>query len=132
MENINFRKVKILFKKGEEQLDTDFFENLLKNYELTLDEKWFLRGCKHITERHYTEAIKRFQLAKIPDSTLMILAVSFKIADKFLFNEYLNELKSENLGEIFKKFKFETFVQIEGEEYKLNLDLIELFKKALN
>ncbi len=133
MENINFRKIKIIFKKDNKELDTQFFENLLEKKDLSFDEKWFVRGCKHITERHYAEAIKRFQLSKNTDSILMILAVSFKLADKFLFDEYYKEIKiKKNYGEMFEKFGIKPFIKFDDKEYKLDLNLIEKLKEALN
>ncbi len=133
MEKVNYRKVKIFFKKDNREIKTEFFDDLLKNENLNLDEKWFLRGCKHITERHYTEAIKRFQLSKNLDSIVMILAVSFKIADKFMFDEYLNQIhKQKDYGKMFEKFGIKPFIKIDGKDFSLDLKTIEKLKKALN
>lgn len=51
----------------------------------------FLKGIKHIKERHYTEAIKWFQLSECPESPLIIAALAFKVGDEFLFEEYIDE-----------------------------------------
>ena len=132
MENINFRKVKIIFKKDGKELKTEFFDELLKNENLSIDDKWFLRGYKHITERHYAEAIKRFQLSKNVDSIMMILAISFKIADKFLFEEYYKEIQGvEKFGELFNKFGIKPFIKIDEKDYQLDLELIKKLKEAL-
>jgi hypothetical protein len=133
MKELNFRKIKIVFKKDKNELKTEFFERLLQKEDLTLNEKWFLRGCKHITERHYTESIKRFQLSKNLDSVFMILAVSFKIADKFMFGEYMKNIdNTQKFGEMLNKFGIEVFIKIDEKEYKLTPELIEKMEKALN
>ncbi|WP_029520697.1 hypothetical protein [Persephonella sp. IF05-L8] len=51
----------------------------------------FLKGIRHIKERHYTEAIKWFQLSECPESPLIIAALAFKVGDDFLFEEYIKE-----------------------------------------
>ncbi|WP_297453975.1 hypothetical protein [Persephonella sp.] len=70
----------------------------LKKLRFEIDEKDikqvdenFLKGIKHIKERHYTEAIKWLQLSECPESPLIIAALAFKVGDEFLFEEYIEE-----------------------------------------
>ncbi len=133
MEKYNFRKTKIIFKEGENEVKTDFFEELLKDENLSLEEKWFLRGCKHITERHYTEAIKRFQLSKNVDSVVMILSISFKIADRFMFDEYFNQAEDfKEFGKMFKRFGIKPYLDTGTELKEITPELIKKLKEALN
>jgi len=127
METDKLRKSKIEFISEEGKLlKKDFFENLLKNENLSLDEKWFLRGCKHITERHYTEAIKRFQLSNSDDAKILLLSCCFKIADKFLFDEYYTEnLKS---FKYFPKYRFYPYFIVEREKKKIDMEFVKDLK----
>ena len=129
MENESLRKSKILLVSNRKVLKPEYFDNLLKDKNLPFEEKWFLRGCKHITERHYTEAIKRFQLCSTDDARLLLLAAAFKVADKFLFNEYY---KSDfNETPYFEKYKITPFFQFEDACYQITPEFISFLKAQL-
>ncbi|EDP73883.1 hypothetical protein [Hydrogenivirga sp. 128-5-R1-1] len=122
------RKSKIEFlNKDNKILKSSFFEQIISSGNINIDEKWFLRGCKQVAERHYTEAIKRFQLSNSDDAKLMILACTFKIADKFLFNEYY----TENFNNLiyFPKYEFKPYLVIENQKYEITPYLIKELKQ---
>ena len=124
MNVITLRKSKIEFlNKDNKILKSSFFEQIISSGNINIDEKWFLRGCKQVVERHYTEAIKRFQLSNSDDARLMILACTFKIADKFLFNEYY----TENFNNLiyFPKYEFKPFFVIENEKHEITPEFIK-------
>ncbi len=132
MDTITLRKSKIEFYDSSgNKIKPKDIENLLNGKNLTLDEKWFLRGCKHITERHYTEAIKRFQLSKSPDAKLMISVLAFKIADDFLFKEYLKLLNEEKLI-YFPKIGFYPYFLLEDKKLPIDFKLIKKLLKLTN
>lgn len=127
MEVNKLRKSRIEFISKEGKiLKKDFFENLLKYKNLNIDEKWFLRGCKHITERHYTEAIKRFQLSNSDDAKLLLLTSCFKIADKFLFDEYYTQDLKD--FKYFEKYGFFPYFVYENEKTKIDINFIKTLK----
>ena len=129
MKNRELKSLKITFKNlvNGNSLTVSVFENLIeksKDYHL----KNFFRGCKHILERHYTEAIKWFQLAdNFEESILLILFCSLKVKDSFLFNEY----GTDNLGKfkIFQSYSFYPFITDDRLEHKLDLEKIKHLKK---
>ncbi|RMA97578.1 hypothetical protein [Hydrogenothermus marinus] len=124
MDPKTLRKSKIEFISEEgKKLKTEYFEELLNQENLTIDEKWFLRGCKHITERHYTEAIKRFQLSSSEDAKLLILLSAFKTGDKFLFDEYYKDNFSDFV--YFTKYKFYPYLIIEDKKYIADNNLLK-------
>ncbi|RUM59886.1 MAG: hypothetical protein DSY53_01775 [Persephonella sp.] len=132
MVNNELKILKLVFKDLKNGNDLTFkdIEFLIKNckeYEL----KNFFRGCKHILERHYTEAIKWLQLAdNFDESILLILFCSIKLKDNFLFDEY----KSNNLKNfpVFDRYNFYPFVRIKDKDRKLSVKLLkELEKKYL-
>ncbi len=133
MEYRKLKRSKVVF------IDTENRELSLKDINSFLkeaksqDEKWFFRGCKHILERHYTEAIKNLQLSNTKDALLMIIISAFKLADEFLMEEYLREIKNYR-GDfsIFNKYNFypffkyeENFIRIDKEDiHKLLLSIL--------
>jgi hypothetical protein len=119
-------RIEFIDKEGK-VLKSDYFDKLLTVEDINIDEKWFLRGCKQVAERHYTEAIKRFQLSKSDDARLMILASTFKVADKFLFEEYYTENLSNFI--YFTKYEFYPYFVIEKEKYKINQEFIKKLKE---
>ncbi len=125
METQALRKSKIILVSDGNVLKPAFFDELLKE-ELPFEEKWFLRGCKHITERHYTEAIKRFQLCSTDDARLLLLACAFKLADNFLFNEYYRD----DLNEMpfLQKYGIKPFFQFEDVCYEITPQLFSQLK----
>jgi len=132
MVNKELKALKLVFKdlKNGNDLTTKDVELLIKNSEEE-EIKNFFRGCKHILEKHYTEAIKWFQLAdSFDESILLILFCSIKLKDNFLFDEY----SSDNLNNfpIFNKYNFYPFVRIGKEDKELDINLIkELERKYL-
>ena len=94
MDYVALRKSHIKFKKDTQILKSKDFENLQKKTEKK-HEKWFFSGCKHITERHYTEAIKHLQLSNTKDALLLSVLTSLKIMDEFLLTQYIEELKED-------------------------------------
>ena len=127
MDVITLRKSKIeLIDSNNNSLKSSFFENLLNQSNIPIDEKWFIRGCKHVVERHYTEAIKRFQLSKSTDAKLMILACTFKIADKFLFEEYFTEDLNNFI--YFPKYQFKPYFVINNEKHEITPKFIKKLK----
>ncbi len=108
------RKTYIIFKEENRQLNADFFEGKEKQSE-DIQEKYFLRGCKHTVEKHYSEAIKWFQLVDDNDSTIMILLNAYKLGDFFLFSQYYTEELDK--GNMFKRLGIQVFLK-EGEREK--------------
>jgi len=126
-----FRKIKIYFKdRDNNKLDISFFENYL-NKDLPSSEKWFLRGCKHILENHYTEAIKRFQLSDSFDAKIMILSCSFKIEDWFMYSQY-KDICKDYKPDLFDKFSFNGFIQILDKEFKIDKGICNIFESYLS
>ncbi len=121
------RKAHILLKKEGKLLTPDYFEYLEKNTE-DKDLMYFYRGCKHTLERHFTEAIKWFQLIDDEDAVLMILLNAYKIGDSFLFSEYFKE---DLKGNILKKTGLQVFLKIDNKEYPVDMHLIKELKKQL-
>ncbi len=124
----DLKKLKIIFKSKGKELNKDYFENLI-NVIKDKNEINFFRGCKHILEKHYTEAIKWFQLTDdYPESVLLILILSIKLGDNFLFNEYYSEdIKSFS---ILEKYDIHPFIK-NGDEKLLNIDVIKNLKAKL-
>ena len=82
MKSKELRKIKLFFKSKDNFLNIADFEKLIDRSK-NLDEKNFFRGCKHILEKHYTEAIKWFQLSDdFNESILLILFCSLNIQNK--------------------------------------------------
>ncbi len=125
METQALRKSKIILVSDGNVLKPAFFDELLKE-ELLFEEKWFLRGCKHITERHYTEAIKRFQLCNTDDTRLLLLACAFKLADNFLFDEYYRD--DLNKMPFLQKYGIKPFFQFENACYEITPQLLSHLK----
>lgn len=124
MEIKDFRKLKIAFLKEDGSfLSVEEVDRLL---EITHEpeEKWFLRGVKHILENHYTEAIKRFQLVDDGDARLLILSCAYKIQDRYIFEEYRNSLSGE--GKLLRQFGIKPVFVYEGETTGID-DLSHLF-----
>ncbi len=121
------RKTKIMCKKNEEVLTPTFFENLEKTAE-DKNLKNFFRGCKHILERHFAEAIKWFQLVDDDDAILMILLCAYKLGDKFLFSEYYRENFE---GSIFKNLGIDIYLQKENRIVKVNNEVLKKLKEEL-
>ncbi len=124
MKNRELKSLKLIFKNLEtgNLISISDLDNLIKATNDT-DIKNFLRGCKHILERHYTEAIKWFQLAdSFDESILLILFSSLKIKDSFLYEEY----KTDKLGnfKIFKFYNFYPFIVIDNKEIALDLQML--------
>ncbi len=132
MVNKELKVLKLVFKalRNGNDLTTEDIELLIKNCEEN-EIKNFFRGCKHILERHYTEAVKWFQLAdSFNESILLILFCSIKLKDNFLFDEY----KNDNLNNfpIFDKYNFYPFIRIDNKDERLDINLLkELEKKYL-
>lgn len=123
-------RIEFYFKKTKEKVGISFFKDILEKPDITIDEKWFLRGCLHITEKHYTEAIKRFQLSKSDDARLLILACCLKVADRFLFDEFYKE-DIKNF-KYFEKYKISPFwITEEGEKYLITLEFINKIKGVI-
>jgi len=129
MKNKELKSLKLVFKN----LDTGDFisisdlDSLIKATDNT-DIKNFFRGCKHILERHYTEAIKWFQLAdSFDESILLILFSSLKVKDSFLYEEY----QTDKLGDfkLFKVYNFYPFVVIDNKEIALDLQTLNRLKE---
>ncbi len=121
------RKTHILLKKDNKELSPEYFEEKEEEAQ-EKDLKYFYRGCKHTLEKHFTEAIKWFQLVDDDDAVLMILLNAYKVGDSFLFNEYFKE----NLeGSIFNKTKIKPFLKIENKEIPVSIDLIKTLKQFL-
>ncbi|NPA52762.1 MAG: hypothetical protein GXO22_07690 [Aquificae bacterium] len=89
----DLRKSHIIFIRDDKQLKNIDFEQFIKTTK-TKKETWFFRGCKHITEKHYTEALKNLQLSDTKDALLLSTLVSFKLADRYLLENYLEELRN--------------------------------------
>ncbi len=95
------RKAKIIFEISGKKASIETFEQLEEKSK-NIEEKYFFRGCKHTLEKHFSEAIKWFQLVNDRDAIFMILLNAFKLGDLFLFSEYYSEdIKS---GKKKKKF----------------------------
>ncbi len=131
MKNKELKSLKLVFKN----LNTGNFisisdlDSLIKNTDNT-DIKNFFRGCKHILERHYTEAIKWFQLAdSFDESILLILFSSLKVKDNFLYEEY----KTDKIGDfkLFKLYNFYPFVVINNKEIALDLQTLNRLKENI-
>ncbi|MBK3331987.1 hypothetical protein GWK41_02760 [Persephonella atlantica] len=113
------KKLKIFLQKNGKILKTADIQQIIDQTEDT-DLKNFFIALKHITERHYTEAVKWLQLSQCKDANMIISLLSLKVGDFFLYEEYLKEetsedcLKKENIqiiiefGEIRKKLDTET------------------------
>lgn len=132
MDTKKLRRSRIEFysDKKEEKVGTSFFKDILGKSDITIDEKWFLRGCLHTTEKHYTEAIKRFQLSKSDDARLLLLACCLKVADKFLFDEFYKEDLKD--FKYFEKYKISPFwITEEGEKYPITLEFINKLKEVI-
>jgi len=87
------KRLKIILKKEGKTLshyDVEKLSQAIKEIGL----KNFVTGLKHITENHFTEAVKWFQLSDCRDAPLIIALLSLKVGDTFMFEEYKNE-KSE-------------------------------------
>ena len=123
----DLRKIKIIFKRNEENLSPAFFENL-EEIAKEKDLKNFLRGCKHVLEKHYAEAIKWFQLVEDDDANLMILLCAYKLGDSFLFSEYYKEDLS---GNILESIGLEVFLQKCNETIKISNELLKKLKEEL-
>ncbi|WP_457623202.1 hypothetical protein [Persephonella sp.] len=118
----NVRKLKVIIKKDGKELDTEYINKVINETD-NVEIRNFLIGCRHTIERHYTEGIKWFQLSNFGDSVLMILILSYKIGDSFMFNEYYtDDLKG---GDLLNKLGFEVFVRFGDREFKLDKYLID-------
>jgi hypothetical protein len=125
MEKIKLKKLKPIFLNSEnKEVDIKFIDKLIEK-ENNIIKKNFLRGCKHILEKHYTEAIKWFQLAdEFNDSILLILFLSLKLGDVFLFKEYFTE--NLEVGDIFfKEIDIKPFIEYENELNVLDMNFIK-------
>ncbi len=129
MKNKELKSLKLVFKN----LDTGDFisisdlDSLIKTTDKT-DIKNFFRGCKHILERHYTEAIKWFQLAdSFDESILLILFSSLKVKDSFLYEEYQTDKLVD--FKLFKVYNFYPFVVIDNKEIALDLQTLNRLKE---
>ncbi len=131
MDTKKLRRSRIEFYSREgEKIGSSFFKQALENSDITIDEKWFLRGCLHTAEKHYTEAIKRFQLSKSDDARLLLLACCLKVADKFLFDEFYKE----NLRDFkyLEKYKISPFwITEEGEKFPITLEFVNQLKELI-
>jgi len=134
MEYRKLRKSKIVFidREGRE-IPIEEINKLLKKT-TNSTELWFFRGCKHTFEKHYTEAIKNFQLSDTKDSLLMIVLSAFKLVDEFLMKEYSKELKKyKGNYNIFNKYGFFPALKIENKTYRVKEEEIErLISSILN
>jgi len=131
MEIRELKKIKPIFlDKNQHEITPSYLDELIEKEKNTA-KKNFLRGCKHTTERHYTEAIKWFQLAdEYNDSVLLILFLSLKLDDTFLFNEYFTE--NLECGDIFsKEVEFKPFVKWNNDIKPLDFNLILYLKESL-
>jgi len=122
------RKAKIVFKISGKRVSVETFEKMEENSE-NIEEKYFFRGCKHTLEKHFSEAIKWFQLVQDHDATFMILLNAFKLGDSFLFSEYYKE--DIKRGNLLKKTGLSVFLEIKGKMEPLSTDLIEKLKRYL-
>ena len=123
-------RIEFYLDKTEKKVGVKFFEEILEKPDISIDEKWFLRGCLHTAEKHYTEAIKRFQLSKSDDARLLLLACCLKVADKFLFDEFYKEDLKE--FKYFEKYKILPFwITEEGEKYLITLEFINKLKEII-
>jgi hypothetical protein len=130
MEIKDLKKIKIQFIKEDGQEITLEEINQLIEKEKNITKKNFLRGCKHILEKHYPEAIKWFQLAEdFDDSILLILFLSFKLNDQYLLHEYF----TENLEQydIFKNIGFKPYIKYKEKTLPLNIEVIKTLKENL-
>lgn len=124
----DLKKIKIIFKHKGKEINKDYFEILINNTK-DKNEINFFRGCKHILEKHYTEAIKWFQLTdNYQEAVLLILILSIKLGDSFLFDEYYSE-DIRNFP-IFEKYDIYPFVK-NGEEKLLDINVIKNLKAKL-
>jgi len=119
-------KVEFYFTDKEEKVPVSFFKQLLEE-NLDIDEKWFVRGCLHTAERHYTEAIKRFQLSKTDDARLLLLACCFKVADRFLFDEFYKEELKE--FKYLPKYKIKPYWVFEDKKKPIDEEFIKQIKE---
>jgi len=122
------RKAKIVFEISGKRVSVETFEKMEENSE-NIEEKYFFRGCKHTLEKHFSEAIKWFQLVQDHDATFMILLNAFKLGDSFLFSEYYKE--DIKRGNLLKKTGLSVFLEIKGKMEPLSTDLIEKLKRYL-
>lgn len=112
------KRLQILLKKEGRTLSPEEIEKIsekLKEESL----KNFATGLKHITERHFTEAIKWFQLSDCKETPLIIALLSLKVGDTFLFGEYMNE-KSEK--DCLEKLEIDIFCKLSDREIILTKD----------
>ena len=121
MDYKELKKAKILFHKDNQNLSVKDIENLLNSTQSN-DEKWFFRGCKHILERHYTEAIKNLQLSNTKDATLLILLSALKLADGFLVQEYNEELSNQKNKSFSILTKYNIKVYLFKQNEKISID----------
>jgi phosphoglycolate phosphatase-like HAD superfamily hydrolase len=121
------RKTQIILKKDKKELTPIFFEEKEKNAENT-EKKYFYRGCKHTLEKHYTEAIKWFQLVNDKDAVVMILLNAYKLGDRFLFDEYYS-LAGE--GSFFEGENIKPFLKKENVLIPVDIKLLKELKKQL-
>ncbi|WP_457622438.1 hypothetical protein [Persephonella sp.] len=122
----DLRRLKIVFKKDGKILDRAFFDRLIENTD-DKDLKNFLIGCRHTVERHYTEALKWFLISGCDDSRVLIILLSYKLGDDFLFDEYYEE--DLDFGETLKKLGIEVYLQTGEDEYRVDKDLIRELNK---
>lgn len=119
MEIKDLRKLKItFFKEDGSQLSLEEVDRLLEKAEDS-QEKWFLRGVKHILENHYTEAIKRFQLVDDEDARFLILCCAYKIKDDYILQEYKNSFPAR--GMFLKRFNIRPSFVYDGESIGIDV-----------
>jgi len=121
------KKLKILILENGLPVSPERLEKLASKTANT-SEKNFLTGLKHITEKHYAEAIKWLQLSECRDSPLIIALLAFKLADEFLFDEYINEKFSEDC---LRKLGFKIRIEVEGERLDLSHENLKTLKEKL-
>jgi hypothetical protein len=130
MDTKKLRKSRIEFFSENKKVSKEFFKEKLEKKELSSDEKWFLRGCLHTTERHYTEAIKRFQLSNSDDARLLLLACCLKVADRFLFDEFYKEPLKD--FKYFQKYQILPYwITEEREKFLIDLEFIKHMKNSI-
>ncbi|WP_457627216.1 hypothetical protein, partial [Persephonella sp.] len=68
-------------------------------------------------------------LSECRDSPLIIALLAFKLADEFLFEEYINEKSSEDC---LKKLGFEISIEIKDKKFSLSAESLKILMKELN
>ncbi len=118
----DLKKLRIVFKKSGKAVGKDFFDSIIEKAP-DKDLRNFLIGCRHTVERHYTEALKWFQISGCEDSKGLIVLLSYKLGDDFLMEQYYSE--DIDIGKTLNKLGLELYISIDNKEYKVDGSLLK-------